>query len=93
MYVYVHGSHYAFQAILTISSKNKTVVSCVIGCFQNVPVIFLRGWMEARIISAKIDRQLQAYGKEQIVKLLLLGAGESGKSTFVMLIFVTMTKH
>ena len=39
--------------------------------------------MEARMISAKIDRQLQAYGKEQIVKLLLLGAGESGKSTFV----------
>ena len=33
--------------------------------------------------SDKIDRELQASARERIVKLLLLGAGESGKSTFV----------
>ena len=39
--------------------------------------------IEGRRISAKIDRELQASCKDKIVKLLLLGAGESGKSTFV----------
>ena len=36
----------------------------------------------AKLQSNKIDRELQANAKEDIVKLLLLGAGESGKSTF-----------
>jgi len=35
------------------------------------------------MISAKIDRELQASAREKIVKLFLLGAGESGKSTLV----------
>ena len=38
---------------------------------------------EAKLRSAKIDRELQLSASEDIVKLLLLGAGESGKSTFV----------
>ena len=38
---------------------------------------------EAKLHSDKIDRELRAFAKEDIVKLLLLGAGESGKSTFV----------
>ena len=38
---------------------------------------------EAKLCSAKIDRELQLSASEDIVKLLLLGAGESGKSTFV----------
>ena len=37
----------------------------------------------AKLQSDKIDRELQASAREHIVKLLLLGAGESGKSTFV----------
>ena len=37
----------------------------------------------AKLQSAKIDRELQEMAKEEIVKLLLLGAGESRKSTFV----------
>ena len=39
--------------------------------------------LEAKLRSDKIDRELQASAREHIVKLLLLGAGESGKSTFV----------
>ena len=39
--------------------------------------------IEAKLHSNKIDRELQTSAREQIVKLLLLGAGESGKSTFV----------
>ena len=38
---------------------------------------------QAKLHSDKIDRELQASAREQIIKLLLLGAGESGKSTFV----------
>ena len=38
---------------------------------------------EAKSYSDKIDRELRASARERIVKLLLLGAGESGKSTFV----------
>ena len=38
---------------------------------------------EAKSHSDKIDRELRASARERIVKLLLLGAGESGKSTFV----------
>ena len=38
---------------------------------------------EAKLQSDKIDRELQASARERIVKLLLLGSGESGKSTFV----------
>ena len=38
---------------------------------------------EAKLHSDRIDRQLQASARQHIVKLLLLGAGESGKSTFV----------
>ena len=38
---------------------------------------------QAKLHSNKIDRELQESGRERIVKLLLLGAGESGKSTFV----------
>jgi guanine nucleotide-binding protein G(i) subunit alpha len=40
---------------------------------------------EAEITSAAIDKQLKAYNKEesQEVKLLLLGPGDSGKSTLV----------
>ena len=41
------------------------------------------GKREAKLHSNKIDRELQASAREHIVKLLLLGAGESGKSTFV----------
>ena len=37
----------------------------------------------AKLQSPKIDRELQEIAKEEIVKLLLLGAGESRKSTFV----------
>ena len=39
--------------------------------------------IEGRMNSAKIDRELQTSAREHILKLLLLGAGESGKSTFV----------
>ena len=38
---------------------------------------------EAKLHSDKIDRELRAGARECIVKLLLLGTGESGKSTFV----------
>ena len=38
---------------------------------------------QAKLQSNKIDHELQASAREHIVKLLLLGAGESGKSTFV----------
>ena len=41
------------------------------------------GKREAKLRSVKIDRELQASAREYIVKLLLLGTGESGKSTFV----------
>ena len=37
----------------------------------------------AKLQSDKIDRELHASAREHIVKLLLLGAGDSGKSTFV----------
>ena len=37
----------------------------------------------ARRLSNRIDKELLASAKEIVVKLLLLGAGESGKSTFV----------
>ena len=38
---------------------------------------------QAKLHSDRIDRELQASAREHIIKLLLLGAGESGKSTFV----------
>ena len=38
---------------------------------------------QAKLHSDRIDRELQTTAREHIVKLLLLGAGESGKSTFV----------
>ena len=38
---------------------------------------------QAKLQSNKIDHELQASAREHIAKLLLLGAGESGKSTFV----------
>ena len=38
---------------------------------------------QAKLHSDRIDRELQISARERIVKLLLLGAGESGKSTFV----------
>ena len=38
---------------------------------------------EAKLRSDKIDKEIKASAREIIVKLLLLGAGESGKSTFV----------
>ena len=41
------------------------------------------GKREAKLISDKIDRELQASAREHVVKLLLLGIGNSGKSTFV----------
>ena len=37
----------------------------------------------ARRLSDRIDKELLASAKETVVKLLLLGAGDSGKSTFV----------
>ena len=48
------------------------------GCGSNA-----LGQREAKLHSNKIDRELKADARERIVKLLLLGAGESGKSTFV----------
>ena len=38
---------------------------------------------EAKLHSHEIDKEIKASAKEIVVKLLLLGAGESGKSTFV----------
>ena len=38
---------------------------------------------QAKLHSNRIDRDLQASAREQIVKLFLLGAGESGKRNFV----------
>ena len=38
---------------------------------------------EAKSVSDRIDKELQASTREHVVKLLLLGIGESGKSTFV----------
>ena len=48
------------------------------GCVNNI--IKKR---QARLNSDSIDRELQASARENIVKLLLLGTGESGKSTLV----------
>ena len=48
------------------------------GCGRNAHEI-----RQAKLHSNKIDRELQESAREVIVKLLLLGAGESGKSTFV----------
>ena len=48
------------------------------GCSSNISAE-----RNARRLSDRIDRELQANAKEDIVKLLLLGAGESGKSTLV----------
>ena len=48
------------------------------GCGKNT------SWnREAKLRSDKIDRQLKTSAKESTVKLLLLGTGDSGKSTFV----------
>ena len=41
------------------------------------------GKRQAKFHSNKLDKELKADARECIVKLLLLGAGESGKSTFV----------
>ena len=41
------------------------------------------GKRQAKLHSNKLDKELKADARERIVKLLLLGAGESGKSTFV----------
>ena len=38
---------------------------------------------QAKLHSDRISKELQASAREHIIKLLLLGAGESGKSTFV----------
>ena len=38
---------------------------------------------KAKLHSDEIDKEIQASARERIVKLLLLGTGESGKSTFV----------
>ena len=38
---------------------------------------------QAKLRSNRIDREIQASAREQIVKLLLLGGGDSGKSTYV----------
>ena len=45
----------------------------------------ISGGRKARKLSDKINNELLAGAKENenVVKLLLLGAGESGKSTFV----------
>ena len=50
------------------------------GCTNSTPEE-----QEAKHRSAQIDRELRAFGREaeSTIKLLLLGAGESGKSTFV----------
>ena len=37
----------------------------------------------AKRLGDRIDKELKASAKEIVVKLLLLGAGDSGKSTFV----------
>ena len=49
----------------------------MLNCARNIP-----GNRLAKLQSNSIDRELQASTKEDLVKLLLLGAGESGKSTF-----------
>ena len=49
-----------------------------LGCASNIS-----REREAKLHSDKIDRELKASAREHIIKLLLLGAGESGKSTFV----------
>ena len=38
----------------------------------------------AKLQSDKIDRELLESAKEHVVKLLLLGVGESGKSTLAL---------
>ena len=41
------------------------------------------GEREAKLVSERIDKELQASAREHTAKLLLLGIGDSGKSTFV----------
>ena len=52
---------------------------------ESSPFPFVRGSKEAIDINRKIDKQLRKDFSEeaQTVKLLLLGAGQSGKSTIV----------
>ena len=50
-----------------------------VGCFQAVAVMLI----EADKLNYTVNKELQASATEHIVKLLLLGTGEPGKSTFV----------
>ena len=74
------GVNYSYEqlSICRVSYKSRESCRMLRGCGSNA-----NRKRQAKLHSDRIDRELKASAREHIIKLLLLGAGESGKSTFV----------